>query len=85
MKNNIHKGSELNNIKETWDQNEKDLQNQDPTRIEEYSPEAINTPDDFEQLVKKEADEYDHMDKEEKLLTGERASLNDESGGAGNG
>jgi hypothetical protein len=74
----------LNNIKETWEQNEKELQNQEPARLEQELPATVPS-DDFEQLVKKEADEYDHTDSEEKLLTGGRASMNDESGGVGNG
>lgn len=69
MSNNIHKGTELNNVKETWRQNEKEQSN---TSNSSSSGELLD------RTIKKEASEYDRADKEERLLRGDRASVNDE-------
>ena len=71
MAKNIHKGTELNNIKETWEQNE---------RARRENSEIRNTEapdDDLTKVVKEEAAEYDNMNNDERLLGGERASVND--------
>lgn len=72
MANTIHKGTELNNIKETWQQNERasgaNPENDPPTGI----------PSDLQQVVKEEAAEYDSARKEERLLDGERATVRDD-------
>jgi len=74
MAKSFHKGTELNNIKETWEQNEKasgiNPENDPPTGI----------PNDLQQVVKKEAAEYDNADKEDRLLGGERATVRDDEG-----
>lgn len=71
MPKNIHKGTELNNVKETWEQNEKEKVN---TGI------PSNTNENLDRIIEEEASEYDNADKEERLLDGDRASVNDESG-----
>lgn len=64
----IHKGTELNNVRETWEQNER---------------QHINTPsapdkENLERLIERGASEYDDANKEERLLGGERATVKDE-------
>lgn len=72
MSKSIHKGTELNNIKETWQQNER-ASGADP----ENDP-ATGIPDDLQQIVKEEAAEYDNARKEERLLNGDRATVKDD-------
>jgi hypothetical protein len=70
MPKSFHKGTELNNVRETWERNEKENINK-----------AGFTPDDnLERVIQEEASEYDTANKEERLLDGDRASVNDESG-----
>jgi hypothetical protein len=74
MAKNIHKGTEFNNINETWNQNER-------TRPGGGAPDsdaAMTGKEDLDQTIKEEAAEYDTTDNEEKLLSGDRASLNDD-------
>jgi hypothetical protein len=69
MAKNINKGTELNNIKETWDQNEK----------EHLNTGAPSTTDkNLERVIKEESSEYENANKEERLLTGDRASVKDD-------
>lgn len=68
MSKSIHKGTELNNVKETWEQNEKE-------RLNTNAPSAT---DDLERTIEEESSEYDNANKEERLLSGDRASVNDE-------
>lgn len=76
MEPNNHNGSELNNVKETWDQNEKE-------RASDAAGNAGNTPDNLppvtplDKVIQEEAEEYDNENKEERLLGGDRASVND--------
>jgi hypothetical protein len=69
MSKNIHKGTELNNVKETWEQNEKE-------RVNTNAPSS--SAENLEQIIEKESSEYDNANKEERLLTGDRASVKDE-------
>lgn len=69
MSKNIHKGTEFNNIKETWKENEK----------EQVNTNAPSTTDEnLERVIEEESSEYDSANKEERLLGGDRASVNDE-------
>lgn len=68
---NIHKGTELNNVRETWEQNEKENVN---------TSRPTTTDENLERIIEEEASEYDNANKEERLLDGDRASVNDESG-----
>lgn len=71
MAKNIHKGTELNNVRETWERNEREKINADrPT----------TTDESLERIIEEEALEYDRANKKERLLDGDRASVNDESG-----
>lgn len=69
MSKSIHKGTELNNVKETWDQNEK-------RDINTGGSPALNQ--NLENIIEKEASEYDNANKEERLLDGDRASVDDD-------
>jgi hypothetical protein len=69
MSKNIHKGTELNNVKETWEQNEKERVNTNA---------RSTTDENLDRVIKEESSEYDSANKEERLLDGDRASLNDE-------
>ena len=67
MPRNIHKGTELNNVRETWEQNERQLN----------TPSAPDN-ESLERAIEKEAAEYDNANKEERLLGGERATVDDD-------
>ena len=71
MPKNIRKGTELNNVRETWERNEKEDQN---------TGAPINTDQSLDRIIEEEAAEYDRANKDERLLDGDRASMNDESG-----
>ncbi|HUC81633.1 MAG TPA: hypothetical protein VMR70_11995 [Flavisolibacter sp.] len=71
----IHKGSELNNVNETWQKNEQARQSGNAGGESTSDITAINN--DLQQTIQEEAAEYDNADKEERLLDGERASVND--------
>lgn len=77
MESGEHKGTELNNVKETWDQNEKNLQN-DPSGSTTPTPPEIPATTELEQIIKDEAREYDNDNKEDRTLGGERATVNDD-------
>ena len=70
MSKSIHKGTELNNVRETWEQNEK--------QQSKISSPASNN-ESLENKIQEEAKEYDDAHKEDRLLGGERASVNDDS------
>jgi hypothetical protein len=72
MAKGIHKGTELNNVKETWNENERR-----GTGDQSVSEDAT-VNNDLNQTIKEEAAEYDRESNEEKLLGGDRATLNDE-------
>lgn len=74
----IHKGSELNNVRETWQQNEQNRESENaPQRL---NTESRNLDEDLQQDIKEGAAEYDNARKEDRLLGGDRASLNDDDG-----
>jgi hypothetical protein len=72
----IHKGSELNNIRETWDQNEKLRQRGEAASA---SDDATGVNPDLLQTIREEAAAYDRADKEERLLGGDRATVSDDN------
>lgn len=71
MQNN-HNGSEFKNIVDTWEENEK-------RRAASNTPEDDAPKNDLEQLIKQEASEYDNENKENRVLAGDRATVNDNS------
>jgi hypothetical protein len=78
MAKNIHKGTELNNVRETWDQNERERAQDNASGGEESTGTAAPARNDLEQIIREEAAEYDNANKEERVLGGDRATLNDE-------
>jgi hypothetical protein len=68
MPKSISKGTELNNVRETWDQNER----------EQVKTGGPTTDENLERVIEEEASEYDGANKEDRLLGGERASINDD-------
>jgi len=75
MAKGVHKGTEFNNINETWNQNERNRAEGDAAGLENN---AATNRDNLEQTIREEAAEYDNADKEERLLGGDRATLNDD-------
>jgi len=72
---NNHNGTELNNVKETWDQNEKERANESGASYDTQGSTAPAT--ELDQIIQEEASEYDNENKENRLLGGDRASVND--------
>ena len=81
MENSNHKGSEYNNIIETWEQNEKKRENANPTGTEGNTTDEAPAGNDLEQVIKQEAREYDNVNKENRVLSGDRATINDDVSG----
>ncbi len=78
MAKNIHKGTELNNISETWDQNERNRAGGDTPSAAGAEDNAATGNADLDRVIKEEATEYDNTSSEDRLLGGERATLNDD-------
>ena len=76
MAKGLHKGTELSNINETWDQNERNRQNENTDGAGQANAEQPTT--DLERIIKEEASEYDNANKEDRILGGDRATVNDE-------
>jgi len=77
MENNNLKGSEFKNVQDTWDQNERNLKNGNNGTEDSGLTEAAPTTD-LERLIKEEASEYDKTNKEDRILGGDRATVNDD-------
>lgn len=69
MAKTVHKGTELNNVKETWNENEREHLN---------AGAPSTTDENLERAIKKEAADYEDANKEERLLGGDRASVDDD-------
>ena len=77
MAKGVHTGSEFHNIGETWDQNERNRTgDENPVRKRDESATTISN--DLDRTIKEEADEYDHENNEDRVMGGERASVNDD-------
>lgn len=73
---NNHNGTELNNVKETWEYNERERANgrsEDTTGANDAASPA--TP--LDQIIREEARAYDTDNKEDRLLGGDWATVND--------
>ncbi len=77
MAKGTHKGSEYSNINETWDQNERKRESGNTPGTDEVAS-TPTTSKDLEQTIREEAAEYEKVNKEERLLGGDRATVNDE-------
>jgi hypothetical protein len=78
MAKGIRKGTELNNIRETWDQNERNLQDDKSSGSEDTGTSAATGNEDLNQIIKEEAKQYDNENKLHNTLDGERASISDD-------
>lgn len=74
----IHKGTELNNVNETWNQNERLREEGNTAGAGDNTADAANVSNDLEQAIKEEAAEYDNSNKEDRILGGERATVSDD-------
>lgn len=72
-----NKGTDLNNVNETWQRNEQLRQNGEASPQENAPAGSTGVPDDLTRTIKREAAEYDNADKEDRLLDGNRASVSD--------
>ena len=81
MAKDIHKGTELNNVSETWDRNERKIESGNAPGREGTITNEASEGNDLEQVIKEEAAEYDNVNKENRVLSGERASVNDDPRG----
>jgi hypothetical protein len=77
MEPNNHNGTELNNVQETWNQNEKLRANEETGETTNNAPEDAAPATELDRIIKEEASEYDNENKENRLLGGDRASVND--------
>jgi len=83
MENTNNKSSEFKNVTETWEENERKLK-EEQLRMENLPamelkvPEDAPSVDELEKIVKTESIEYDHSNKEERTLGGDRATVNDD-------
>ena len=73
MAENTHKGSELNNVKETWQQNEREAAERGGRTDEPALPN-----NDLQRVIKEEAAEYDNTNSADNVLSGERATISDD-------
>jgi hypothetical protein len=73
----IHKGTELNNVNETWNENERLRAAGDAPGTDNTAGHPANESEELKQAIKEEAAEYDKANKEDRLLDGERATVND--------
>ncbi|MCU7549715.1 hypothetical protein OCK74_11355 [Chitinophagaceae bacterium LB-8] len=78
MAQDVQKGSEYHNIGETWDQNERKRAGGEPPRKKDDNNTGTTISTDLDRAIKEEAAQYDHENKEDRVMGGERASVNDE-------
>ncbi len=80
MENSNQKGTEFTNVIETWEQNEKKRRSAGNTSgIEKNTVDEAPAGNELEQLIKQEATEYDTENKENRILSGDRATINDDA------
>ena len=78
MAKGIQKATGLNNVSETWDKNERTRGNANNTgNNEPVGGSDVPAASELDRLVKDEAAEYDNENKEDRLLGGDRATVND--------
>ena len=72
-----NKGSDLNNVNETWNRNERLRQQGEAAPGENAPAGASGVPDDLTRTIQREAAEYDNANKDDRLLDGDRATVSD--------
>lgn len=78
MAKGIHKGTEFNNVNETWNQNERNRTPGNTPDQERNTSEETTDPANLDRTIKEEAAEYDTANKEDRLLSRDRATLKDD-------
>jgi hypothetical protein len=76
-----HKGTELNNVSETWNRNERMRQEGEEGRMENDPVGTAGVSRDLAETIREEAADYDRANKEERVLDGDRATVNDDAAG----
>jgi hypothetical protein len=76
MSKSIHKGTELNNVKETWQENEYNRGGKGESGRQTDADEPAQN--DLQQTIEEEAASYDNENKADRVLPGERASISDD-------
>lgn len=66
-----HKGTELSNVSQTWEKNERE-------RAQDTGAEDTPAASELDRMVSEEAREYDNASAEDNLLGGDRASVRDD-------
>jgi hypothetical protein len=82
MAKGIHKSTELHNVSETWDQNERLRATNGGQDDDAVTGSELPAGNSLEQAIKEEAAEYDNDNKENRVLGGDRASVNDDASAA---
>lgn len=77
MAKQINKGLDFNNVNETWNKNEQNRPVGNPQQTSTERSESTGRAD-LDRVIKKEAKEYDTTNKEDQLLSGDRATINDD-------
>jgi hypothetical protein len=77
MAKQTHKGSEFNNVNETWDENERRRES-GSAPMENVSSDEVIPASELERMISDEAAEYDQANKEDRILGGDRATVNDD-------
>jgi hypothetical protein len=77
MAKQIHKGSEFNNVNETWNENERRRESGNAPMDNASSDEVIPASE-LQRMISDEAAEYDQANKEDRVLGGDRATVNDD-------
>lgn len=74
MAKSIHKGTELNNVNETWQQNERARE----SGADMGSTDDTGVGEELRRVIQEEAAEYDNENKADRVLPGDRASVRDD-------
>ena len=73
------KKTELGNVNETWRQNERASESVNTSGTRDTASDAPVPDNELGRIIKKEASEYDDANKTERVLGGDRATVNDDS------
>lgn len=76
MAKGMQRRTGLRNVSETWDENEQKLGSENVPGTDE--PATVSK--DLQEVISEEAAEYDNANKEERVLGGDRASVDDRTG-----
>lgn len=78
MAKGVRKGSDYRNVGETWDKNEREREGSSRSGREDAATGGKSKENDLERAVRESAEEYDDGNLDDKVMGGERASVNDD-------